>query len=160
VDLAPTLDLARVGSHNGRNDLAKPKRTGDSAMLPLPLLSQLAALQVASPAAGPAQGQGELTRAQPPISLLAPEASTAVAARVALLEGPACDSAGNLFFSDIFANRIYRMTPEGAIAVFRADSGRTDGNTFDARGRLISCERGRAGPWQAPPHRPHRLDDR
>src|SRR5262249_37823606 len=63
-----------------------------------------------------------------------------------LLEGPACDGAGNLFFSDIFGNRIYRMTPEGTVAVFRADSGRTNGNTFDARGRLISCEGAEQGP--------------
>ena len=110
------------------------------------LLARLAALLVASPAAVPAQGQDELARARPPIGLLAPEAATAVAARVALLEGPACDGDGNLFFSDIFGNRIYRMTPEGAVSVFRADSGRTNGNTFDARGRLISCEGAEQGP--------------
>jgi gluconolactonase len=63
-----------------------------------------------------------------------------VAARTSLLEGPAFDGRGDIFFSDIFGNRIYRMTPEGAVSVFRADSGRTNGNTFDARGRLISCE--------------------
>jgi gluconolactonase len=110
------------------------------------LLSRLAALLVASPAAVPTQGQGELARAQPPIGLLAPEAATAVVASVALLEGPACDAGGNLFFGDIFGNRIYRMTPKGAVSIFRTDSGRTNGNTFDARGRLVSCEGAEQGP--------------
>ena len=41
---------------------------------------------------------------------------------------------------------IYRMTPAGAVTVFRADSGRTNGNTFDARGRLLSCEGAEQGP--------------
>jgi gluconolactonase len=34
----------------------------------------------------------------------------------------------------------------GAVTVFRADSGRTNGNTFDAAGRLISCEGAEQGP--------------
>jgi gluconolactonase len=38
------------------------------------------------------------------------------------------------------------MSPEGLISVFRADSGRTNGNTFDAEGRLISCEGAEFGP--------------
>jgi gluconolactonase len=115
-------------------------------MQPRLLLSRLAALLVASPAAAHAQDQADLAHARPPTGLVAPEAAMTVAARVALLEGPACDGAGNLFFSDIFGNRIYRMTPEGTVSVFRADSGRTNGNTFDARGRLISCEGAEQGP--------------
>src|SRR5213078_2579609 len=69
-----------------------------------------------------------------------------VAARVSFLEGPACDEAGNLFFSDLIGNRIYKMTPEGSVSVFRSDSGRTNGNTFDAEGRLVSCEGAEQGP--------------
>ena len=69
-----------------------------------------------------------------------PAGATSIAARTCLLEGPAFDAAGNLFFSDIGGNCIYRLTPGGALSVFRADSGRTNGNTFDALGRLISCE--------------------
>ncbi len=110
------------------------------------LLARLAALLFASPPAVPAQGPDDLAQARPPIGLLAPQAAATVAARVALLEGPAFDGAGNLFFSDIFGNRIYRMTSGGAVSVFRADSGRTNGNTFDAGGRLISCEGAEQGP--------------
>jgi gluconolactonase len=32
------------------------------------------------------------------------------------------------------------------VSVFRADSGRTNGNTFDAQGRLLSCEGSENGP--------------
>lgn len=88
----------------------------------------------------------DLVKVPLPAGLLAPESATTVAARVALLEGPAFDEAGNLFFSDIYASRIYRMAPEGKITIFRAESGRTNGNTFDALGGLISCEGAEQGP--------------
>jgi gluconolactonase len=38
------------------------------------------------------------------------------------------------------------MAPDGKVSVWRADSGRTNGNYFDAQGRLISCEGGEQGP--------------
>ena len=81
-----------------------------------------------------------------PSHLLAPHARTTVAARTCLLEGPAFDSDGTLYFSDIIGNRIYRMSPDGALSILREDSGRSNGNTFDAQGRLISCEGAEFGP--------------
>jgi gluconolactonase len=81
-----------------------------------------------------------LAHASLPTSLLAPQSGLTIAARTCLLEGPAFDGNGNLYFSDIIGNQIYRLTPDGALSVFRPDSGRTNGNTFDAQGRLISCE--------------------
>jgi gluconolactonase len=81
-----------------------------------------------------------------PIDSLAPGAHTTVAARTCLLEGPAFDADGTLYFSDIIGNRIYRMAPDGALSVFQEDSGRTNGNTFDSHGRLISCEGAEFGP--------------
>jgi len=110
------------------------------------LLVLIAALLLAFPTRMRAEDKPDLAKASPPTGLLATEAATAVAARVALLEGPAFDGEGNLFFSDIYANRIYRMVPGGAISVFRADSGRTNGNSFDLQGRLISCEGAEQGP--------------
>ena len=87
-----------------------------------------------------------LANAPLPVKLLAPNAAVTVTIRTCLLEGPAFDGDGNLFFSDIIGNQIYRMTPAGEITVFRTDSGRTNGNTFDAEGRLISCEGAEFGP--------------
>jgi gluconolactonase len=88
----------------------------------------------------------DLTRTPLPTALLAPQAKLAVATGVCFLEGPAVDRAGNVYFSDIQGNRILKMDAAGVVTTFRADSGRTNGNTFDAQGRLISCEGTENGP--------------
>ncbi len=69
-----------------------------------------------------------------------------VSSLVCFLEGPAVDAKGNVYFSDIAGNRILKRDPSGKVTVFRADSGRTNGNTFDGKGRLISCEGRELGP--------------
>jgi gluconolactonase len=68
------------------------------------------------------------------------EPGLSTAAFVAFTEGPAVDAEGNVFFSDIVNNRIMKRTPEGRLSVWRADSGRANGNMFDALGRLVTCE--------------------
>jgi gluconolactonase len=73
------------------------------------------------------------------------EIKVETAAVVCFLEGPAVDAEGNVFFSDIAGNRIMKMDPMGKLSVWRADSGRTNGNCFDAKGRLVSCEGGEQG---------------
>jgi gluconolactonase len=88
----------------------------------------------------------DLTQAPFPSQLLAPEAKVSLAAGICFLEGPAADSQGNVYFSDIQGNRILKLDSAGAVSTFRADSGRTNGNTFDAQGRLISCEGAENGP--------------
>jgi gluconolactonase len=88
----------------------------------------------------------DLANAPLPVDLLAPSAATTVSARVAFLEGPAVDAAGNLYFSDLIGSRILKMSPANVVSVFRSDSGRANGNTFDAKGRLISCEGAEQGP--------------
>jgi gluconolactonase len=88
----------------------------------------------------------DLAKASPPGSLLAADAKLQVAAGICFLEGPAIDAAGNVYFSDISGNRILKMDEKGTVSVFRPDSGRTNGNTFDAEGRLISCEGAENGP--------------
>jgi sugar lactone lactonase YvrE len=47
---------------------------------------------------------------------------------------------GYLLFSDIPANRIKKWTPKDGISDFRFPSGKSNGLTFDRRGRLIACE--------------------
>jgi gluconolactonase len=81
-----------------------------------------------------------------PAELVAPDTRAGAAATVCFLEGPAVDDRGNVFFSDIAGNRILKMAPDGKVSVFRADSGRTNGNAFDAQGRLLSCEGAEQGP--------------
>ncbi len=89
--------------------------------------------------------RGRFTSSLPP-ELMAPGSALTVAARTSFLEGPAVDAAGNLYFSDMINSRIMKMTPAGSVSIFREDSGRTNGNTFDAQGRLISCEGAEQGP--------------
>ncbi len=55
-------------------------------------------------------------------------------------EGPACDDKGNLFFSDIPANRIHKSDPQGNLTIFREPSNNTNGNMFNGRGELVGCE--------------------
>src|SRR5262249_26296341 len=88
----------------------------------------------------------DLAKAPLPEGLVATQTMATPAAVVCFLEGPAVDAAGNVFFSDIAGNRILKMDTKGAVTTFRADSGRTNGNCFDADGRLISCEGGEQGP--------------
>src|SRR5206468_5855814 len=56
------------------------------------------------------------------------------------------DADSNAFFSDIKGSRILNMDKRRALTTIREDSGRTNGNTFDAQGRLISCEGANKGP--------------
>lgn len=92
------------------------------------------------------QAGDDHTKVPLPATLVAPETRATPAAVICFLEGPAIDAGGNVFFSDIAGNRILKLTPDGTTSVFRTDSGRTNGNTFDAQGRLISCEGGEQGP--------------
>jgi gluconolactonase len=57
------------------------------------------------------------------------------------LEGPAWHD-GALLFTDIPANRIYRLNPPSTIDVFRNDSGGANGLATDTAGNLLACEHG------------------
>jgi gluconolactonase len=97
-------------------------------------------LSACLPAGLVAEEKVDLSKVPLPAGLVAPDAKAGVAALVCFLEGPAVDERGHVFFSDIPANRILEMTPQGEVSVFRADSGRANGNAFDAQGRLLTCE--------------------
>jgi gluconolactonase len=56
-------------------------------------------------------------------------------------EGPVWAREGYLLFSDIPVSKLFRLTSQGA-TVFRENTSGTNGNTFDTRGRLYSCEGG------------------
>lgn len=90
--------------------------------------------------------EAEFTATPLPAGMLGPEKKAQLAAMVCFFEGPAVDEKGCVFFSDIPGNRILKMTPDGAVSVFRSDSGRANGNAFDAQGRLITCEGFGLGP--------------
>jgi gluconolactonase len=57
-------------------------------------------------------------------------------------EGPAFDSAGNLYFTedpDYMDGKIWKVTPEGVSSVFMDPSNSTNGLEFDPAGRLVAC---------------------
>jgi gluconolactonase len=81
-----------------------------------------------------------------PAQLLAEGSTLTTATTIAFTEGPAVDSDESVYFSDIPNNRIMKLSAGGELSVFRADSGRTNGNLFDQQGRLVSCEGSEMGP--------------
>ncbi len=54
-------------------------------------------------------------------------------------EGPTSDGQGNLYFTDIPANRIYKVDAKGLLSVFLEPSNHTNGLMYN-RGRLLACE--------------------
>ncbi|MFB2970849.1 SMP-30/gluconolactonase/LRE family protein [Aerosakkonema sp. BLCC-F183] len=58
-------------------------------------------------------------------------------------EGPIWFAEENyLLFSDIPANKILQLTPDGQVTIFRELSHNSNGLTRDKQGRLIACEHG------------------
>jgi len=55
-------------------------------------------------------------------------------------EGPAVDARGNVFFTDIPRNLIYKYPLDGQLSVWRKDTGGANGLFVDAKGNLLACE--------------------
>ncbi len=55
-------------------------------------------------------------------------------------EGPASAPDGTLYFSDIPANTIVKMTPSGEFSTFTDQSRHTNGMIYSADGRLFACQ--------------------
>ena len=55
-------------------------------------------------------------------------------------EGPAWSREGFLLFSDVPNDQIMKYVPGEKPVVFRENSNGANGNTFDAQGRLYTCE--------------------
>ena len=81
--------------------------------------------------------------------LPAPAAETGVLAPGAKLEklaggfefteGPTCDAAGNLFFTDQPNDRILKWSTDGKLSTFLQPAGRSNGLCFDAAGPALAC---------------------
>lgn len=56
-------------------------------------------------------------------------------------EGPVWSKAGYLLFNDIPNGRTFKFAGSAPSTVFRENTHAANGNAFDARGRLYSCER-------------------
>lgn len=63
-----------------------------------------------------------------------------VATTVAFTEGPTVDTAGNVYFTETTSNRIMKLSADGKLSTFRAESNGANGLLLDPQGRLIACE--------------------
>jgi len=57
-------------------------------------------------------------------------------------EGPAADRSGNLYFTDVPANRIHRLDLNGTLSTVWAESQRCNGLMVGGSGKLIACQGG------------------
>ena len=78
--------------------------------------------------------------AQRPSLVVQGEAVRRIADGFGFVEGPAADLDGNLYFSDIPRERIYRWNPESGIDTFRKETGGANGLRFTPDGQLLICE--------------------
>jgi gluconolactonase len=58
----------------------------------------------------------------------------------ALTEGPTVARDGTVYFTELRAQRIYKLTPDGELSVFRERSHGANGLVLDLEGRLVACE--------------------
>ncbi len=66
-------------------------------------------------------------------------------------EGPACDAAGNVFFTDQPNDRILKWSVEGKLTTFLQPCGRANGLCFDAQGALWACADASNELWRITP---------
>ncbi len=55
-------------------------------------------------------------------------------------EGPTADADGNVYFSDIPEQKIYKVTPQGKIYLFRDNTNHANGLAVNTRGDIVACE--------------------
>jgi gluconolactonase len=55
-------------------------------------------------------------------------------------EGPAADTEGNVYFTDIPNERIHKIDAQGQLSVFREKSNFANGLMVNAKGEIVACE--------------------
>jgi gluconolactonase len=60
--------------------------------------------------------------------------------KFAFTEGPAADKDGNVYFSDIPNQKIYKHTTDGKLSVFVDKSNFANGLMVNAKGEIVACE--------------------
>ncbi|NDF01794.1 MAG: hypothetical protein EB034_26565, partial [Verrucomicrobia bacterium] len=58
-------------------------------------------------------------------------------------EGPAANTKGEVFFTDIPKSRIHKIGLDGKVSVFAEDTGNANGLMFGPDGRLYACANGK-----------------
>lgn len=55
-------------------------------------------------------------------------------------EGPAADREGNLYFSDVAGNKLYKIDAQGQLSTILDPSNHTNGLMVNAAGNIVACE--------------------
>lgn len=66
-------------------------------------------------------------------------------------EGPAVDKQGNIFFTDITDDKIWKYSTDGELSLFLDKTGHSDGMYFDKRGNLITAADEKNELWSITP---------
>ncbi len=66
-------------------------------------------------------------------------------------EGPTCDAAGSVFFTDQPNDRIMKWSVDGKLSTFMQPANRANGMCFDAKGNLIACADEKNELWSIAP---------
>lgn len=82
---------------------------------------------------------------------------TLVADGFKFTEGPAADSAGNVFFTDQPNDRIMKVDLEGKVTEFLKPAGRSNGMFFTGDGKLIACADEKNEMWEILSDGKHRV---
>lgn len=70
-------------------------------------------------------------------------------------EGPTCDQAGNVFFTDQPNNRIMKWSVDGKLSEFMKPAGRANGMFFEPNGNLLACADEKTELWSITPDGKH-----
>jgi len=82
--------------------------------------------------------------AQPVMNLLIPgEGWQVVGEGYKFTEGPATNSKGEVFFTDIPNSRIYKVGLDGKVSLFKENTGEANGLMFGPDGKLYACQNGK-----------------
>ncbi|HWQ91682.1 MAG TPA: SMP-30/gluconolactonase/LRE family protein [Clostridia bacterium] len=93
---------------------------------------------------------GSALAAQPPIAVPGAVLQK-LAGGFSFTEGPACDKAGNVYFTDQPQDRILKWSVEGKLSTFMQPCGRANGLSFDREGNLWACADARNELWKISP---------
>jgi gluconolactonase len=66
-------------------------------------------------------------------------------------EGPACDQAGNVYFTDQPNDRIMKWSVDGKLSTYKQPCGRSNGLCFDSQGNLWACADETNALWRIAP---------
>jgi len=81
---------------------------------------------------------------QPVMNLLIPgEGWQVVGEGYKFTEGPAANSKGEIFFTDIPNSRIYKVGLDGKVSLFKEGTGEANGLMFGPDGKLYACQNGK-----------------